>query len=46
MAKVLGIGGVSIKTADPEALGEWYTRVLGFDIQATAGSPASSIRQG
>src|SRR5690349_15222144 len=30
MAKVLGIGGVFVKAADPKALGEWYSRVLGF----------------
>ena len=32
MAKVLGIGGIFFKTADPKALGEWYKRVLGFPI--------------
>ena len=32
MAKVLGIGGIFFKAADPAAICEWYTRVLGFDL--------------
>ena len=34
MAKVLGIGGVFFKAADQAAVGDWYRRVLGFDIQS------------
>jgi predicted enzyme related to lactoylglutathione lyase len=30
MAKVLGIGGVFFKAADPKAVGDWYARVLGM----------------
>jgi predicted enzyme related to lactoylglutathione lyase len=32
MAKVLGIGGVFFKSADPAALRAWYLRVLGLEI--------------
>ena len=32
MAKVLGIGGVFFKAADPQAVRDWYARVLGFEI--------------
>jgi predicted enzyme related to lactoylglutathione lyase len=32
MAKVLGIGGVFFKAADPQAVRDWYARVLGFDV--------------
>jgi len=32
MAKVLGVGGVFFKCADPVAVREWYRRVLGFEI--------------
>ena len=37
MAKVLGIGGVFFKAADPQAVRDWYARVLGFDIQEWGG---------
>lgn len=33
MAKVLGLGGIFFKAADGAALGDWYRRVLGFEIQ-------------
>lgn len=32
MAKVLGIGGVFFKAADPAAVRDWYARVLGMDV--------------
>jgi predicted enzyme related to lactoylglutathione lyase len=32
MAKVLGVGGLFFKTDDPDALREWYKRVLGIDF--------------
>lgn len=32
MAKVLGVGGVFFKSADPAALRAWYARVLGLEI--------------
>lgn len=32
MAKVLGVGGVFFKAADPKSVVDWYARVLGFEI--------------
>jgi predicted enzyme related to lactoylglutathione lyase len=32
MGKVLGIGGVFFKAADGDAVREWYSRVLGFEV--------------
>jgi catechol 2,3-dioxygenase-like lactoylglutathione lyase family enzyme len=48
MAKVLGIGGVFFKAADPQAVRDWYARVLGFDIQEWGGViwPHPSIGHG
>lgn len=37
MAKVLSIGGVFFKCKDPEALGKWYEKWLGFDIDSSYG---------
>lgn len=37
MAKVLGIGGLFVKSQDPEALREWYGRVLGFEFSNWGG---------
>jgi len=37
MAKVLGIGGVFFKVADPKAVNDWYARVLGFEISKWGG---------
>ena len=37
MAKVLGLGGVFFKATDPAAVGAWYARVLGFDVQDWGG---------
>ena len=31
MAKVLGLGGLFFKSADSDAIREWYGRVLGFE---------------
>lgn len=30
--KVLGLGGVFVRSSDPKALAEWYRRHLGFDV--------------
>lgn len=30
MAKILGLGGLFFKSADPAATREWYSRVLGI----------------
>jgi predicted enzyme related to lactoylglutathione lyase len=32
MAKVLGIGGIFFKSADPQSLNDWYIRWLGLDF--------------
>ncbi len=34
MAKVLGLGGLFFKSADPAAMREWYGRVLGIPMEA------------
>jgi predicted enzyme related to lactoylglutathione lyase len=34
MAKILGLGGLFFKSADPEAVRAWYARVLGLPIEA------------
>jgi catechol 2,3-dioxygenase-like lactoylglutathione lyase family enzyme len=38
MAKVLGIGGVFFKAEDPQAVNDWYARVLGFEVPEWGGS--------
>ena len=38
MAKVLGIGGVFFKAANPQEVGDWYARVLGFEITEWGGA--------
>jgi len=38
MARVLGIGGIFFKAADTRAVGDWYARVLGFEIQDWGGA--------
>jgi len=38
MAKVLGLGGVFFKAADPVAVREWYARVLGFEVHDWGGT--------
>lgn len=38
MAKVLGLGGVFFKAEDPQAVRDWYARVLGFDIHSWGGA--------
>ncbi|MEM7764042.1 MAG: VOC family protein [Pseudomonadota bacterium] len=37
MARVTGLGGVFFRSKDPKALGEWYAKHLGLDIQASFG---------
>jgi len=37
MAKVLGIGGIFFKSADPAALGTWYRDVLGLEVEDWGG---------
>lgn len=38
MARVLGLGGVFFKAADPVAVRDWYARVLGFAIHDWGGA--------
>src|SRR5215468_207821 len=41
MATVLGIGGVFIKSRDPDALRAWYRDMLGFQIEDWGGAQLS-----
>jgi predicted enzyme related to lactoylglutathione lyase len=41
MKRVTGIGGVFIKANDPAALGAWYKRHLGIDVQDWGGAAFS-----
>ena len=38
MATVLGIGGVFVRSKDPDALRAWYRDLLGLDIQDWGGA--------
>lgn len=38
MKRVTGIGGIFFKAKDPKALGEWYRRHLGIDVQDWGGA--------
>jgi predicted enzyme related to lactoylglutathione lyase len=38
MKRVTGIGGIFFKAKDPKALGEWYQRHLGIDVQVWGGA--------
>jgi predicted enzyme related to lactoylglutathione lyase len=38
MARVLGLGGLFFKSADPEAAREWYARVLGIEFDSWGGT--------
>lgn len=38
MQRVTGIGGIFFKSRDPQALGAWYRRHLGIDVQAWGGA--------
>lgn len=42
MATVLGIGGVFVRSRDPEALRAWYRDLLGLDIQDWGGAQLGS----
>jgi predicted enzyme related to lactoylglutathione lyase len=37
MAKVIGIGGLFFKSADPAATRDWYARVLGIEFASWGG---------
>jgi len=38
MKRVTGIGGIFFKSKDPKALGAWYKRHLGIDVQDWGGA--------
>ncbi|MBY0544226.1 MAG: VOC family protein [Gammaproteobacteria bacterium] len=38
MKRVTGIGGIFFKAKDPKALGEWYRKHLGIDVQDWGGT--------
>jgi len=42
MARVLGIGGIFFRSADPERLGEWYKRWLGVPVEHPYGATFQS----
>ena len=43
MKRVTGIGGIFIKANDPAALGAWYKRHLGIDVQDWGGAAFSWV---
>jgi catechol 2,3-dioxygenase-like lactoylglutathione lyase family enzyme len=43
VATVLGIGGVFVRSKDPDALRAWYRDLLGLDIQDWGGAQFGSI---
>ncbi len=44
MKRVIGLGGVFFKAEDPAALGAWYARHLGFDLEEN-GSVSFPLRR-
>jgi catechol 2,3-dioxygenase-like lactoylglutathione lyase family enzyme len=46
MASVLGIGGVFVRSRDPDALRAWYRDMLGLDIQDWGGAQFMSAPDG
>ena len=38
MKRVTGLGGIFFKARDPRALGDWYRRHLGLDVNAWGGA--------
>lgn len=38
MKRVTGIGGIFFHARDPQALGDWYRKHLGIDVQAWGGA--------
>jgi predicted enzyme related to lactoylglutathione lyase len=38
MKRVVGVGGIFFKAKDPKALGEWYKKHLGIDVQDWGGA--------
>jgi predicted enzyme related to lactoylglutathione lyase len=46
MAKILGIGGVFFKAADPDGLRAWYKEILGFDVTDWGGTVFPPLPRG
>lgn len=46
MKRVTGIGGIFIKAKDPKALGDWYRKHLGIDVQSWGGAAFSWTEPG
>ncbi len=42
--RVLGVGGIFFRSADPAGLGEWYARHLGFSVEAWGDTRGTSFR--
>ncbi|NKF23837.1 VOC family protein [Solimonas marina] len=38
MNRVIGVGGIFLRARDPAALGAWYRRHLGIDVQSWGGA--------
>ena len=38
MKRVTGVGGIFFKAQDPAALGAWYKKHLGIDVQSWGGA--------
>lgn len=38
MKRVTGLGGIFLKAGNPQALGDWYRRHLGLDVNAWGGA--------
>ncbi len=43
MARVLGIGGIFFKSADPSALAQWYAKALNVPIEAEWGGASFAL---
>ena len=46
MGKVIGLGGVFIKSPDTAALNAWYKRVLGVDVSDWGGAMFTAVPEG
>jgi predicted enzyme related to lactoylglutathione lyase len=46
VARVLGVGGVFCKAADPTSVRDWYRLVLGFEIQEWGGAQFPPLDRG
>ena len=44
--RVLGVGGVFFRSADPARLGEWYAQHLGFQVEAWGDTRGTSFAPG